>query len=201
MDPSALIQKYLDLALYHQTSAQLDERIKMNSSLTVSHLNNLSQEEFTQVLADIFEHSSWIPERAWLVKPFKNIDNLHTSMVAIVEHSKSQEKLSLLCAHPQLAGKEAESGTLTSSSTEEQSIANLNSLGHDEMDEITRLNALYLERHGFPFIIAVKNHTKASIFSEFKRRANNDREVEFDTALAQVAMIARFRLSALIQGA
>ena len=68
------------------------------------------------------------------------------------------------------------------------------------MDEITRLNALYIERHGFPFIIAVKNHTKASIFSEFKRRANNDREVEFDTALAQVAMIARFRLDALIQG-
>ena len=170
----------------------------MHSSLTINQLNKLPQERFTQVLADIFEHSSWIPERAWQVKPFKDIDHLHTAMVAVVEHAKSEEKLSLLCAHPQLAGKEARSGTLTNSSTEEQSAANLNSLGHDEIDEINRLNALYIERHGFPFIIAVKNHDKASIFSEFKRRANNQREIEFATALAQVAMIARFRLDALV---
>ncbi|MFT4629406.1 MAG: 2-oxo-4-hydroxy-4-carboxy-5-ureidoimidazoline decarboxylase [Arenicella sp.] len=171
----------------------------MNSELTIVHLNNLPQEKFTQVLADIFEHSSWIPERAWQLRPFKTIDHLHSSMLNIVGHAKLNEKLSLLCAHPQLAGKEAKSGTLTSSSTEEQSAANLNSLNRHEMDQITHLNALYIERHGFPFIIAVKNHDKAGIFSEFKRRANNDREVEFDTALTQVAMIARFRLDALIE--
>ncbi|MFT5135755.1 MAG: 2-oxo-4-hydroxy-4-carboxy-5-ureidoimidazoline decarboxylase [Arenicella sp.] len=171
----------------------------MNSDLTIDHLNKLPQEEFTRVLADIFEHSSWIPERAWQVRPFKNTDHLHKSMVNIVEHAKLDEKLSLLCAHPQLAGKEAKSGTLTSSSTEEQSAANLNSLDRNEMDEITRLNAFYIERHGFPFIIAVKNHDKPGIFSEFRRRANNAPELEFDTALAQVAMIARFRLDALIE--
>ena len=171
----------------------------MNSSLTINQLNKLSQEKFTQLLANIFEHSSWIPERAWLVKPFRSIDHLHASMVAIVEHAKPDEKLSLLCAHPQLAGKEAKLGTLTSSSTEEQSAANLNSLNRSEMDEISGLNSLYIERHGFPFIIAVKNHDKAGIFSEFKRRANNDRDAEFDTALAQVEMIARLRLDALIE--
>lgn len=171
----------------------------MHTSLTINHLNDLSQAKFTQVLADIFEHSSWIPERAWLLKPFKSIDHLHASMLSIVEHATLDEKLSLLCAHPQLAGKEAKSGTLTDSSTEEQSGANLNSLSKGEMDEISCLNKLYQEKHGFPFIIAVKSHNKESIFSEFKRRANNDRDVEFNTALAQVAMIARFRLDALIQ--
>jgi 2-oxo-4-hydroxy-4-carboxy-5-ureidoimidazoline decarboxylase len=171
----------------------------MNSELTFDHLNKLPQEQFVRALADIFEHSSWIPERAWQVQPFENIDHLHKSMVNIVERAKLDEKLSLLCAHPQLAGKEAKSGTLTSSSTQEQSAANLNSLDRNEMDEITRLNSLYIERHGFPFIIAVKKHDKAGIFSEFKRRANNDRDEEFDTALAQVAMIARFRLDAILE--
>lgn len=174
---------------------------KMNSSLTINHLNDLPQERFTQALADIFEHSSWIPERAWLAKPFKNIDHLFASMLTIVEHSKLEEKLSLLCAHPQLAGKEAKTGTLTDSSTEEQSGANLNALSSHEMEDMTRLNNLYLEKHGFPFIIAVKNHDKDSIFSEFNRRIDNDCGVEFETALGQVALIARFRLDALLDDA
>jgi 2-oxo-4-hydroxy-4-carboxy-5-ureidoimidazoline decarboxylase len=60
------------------------------------------------------------------------------------------------------------------------------------------LNATYLGRHGFPFIVCVGQHTKDSIFKEFARRADNPTPFEIQQALAQVAEIARLRLGQLL---
>ena len=160
-------------------------------------LNDFSEDDFTQVLAEIYEHSSWIPRTAWRSKPFTEMEQLHQTMLKIVENATVEQKLALLRAHPQLAGKEAKEGTLTNASTHEQSTANLNALCKAEMDEITALNKRYMENHGFPFIIAVKNHDKAGIFSEFKRRIDNPSDEELNVAIWQVGLIANFRLTAL----
>jgi 2-oxo-4-hydroxy-4-carboxy-5-ureidoimidazoline decarboxylase len=118
-------------------------------------------------------------------------------MLDIVLNANEIQKMTLLCAHPQLAGKEAKTGTLTDASTDEQASANLNALSKAELAEIAQLNSNYLEKHGFPFIIAVKNHDKAGIFNEFRKRLNNQPEIEFDTAIQQVGFIANIRLTAL----
>ena len=173
---------------------------KLNiSKLNISKLNIATQEEFTRILAEIYEHSSWIPNKAWHSRPFANIANLHQTMLKIVKDSSNEEKLTLLRAHPQLAGKEAKSGDLTDASTQEQSAANLNALSKDEMDEITTLNSQYVDSHQFPFIIAVKGHNKASIFEEFRRRVNNPTNEELNKAIWQVGLIASFRLVAILQ--
>ncbi|MFT5544314.1 MAG: 2-oxo-4-hydroxy-4-carboxy-5-ureidoimidazoline decarboxylase [Glaciecola sp.] len=169
----------------------------MIKDITIKKLNNLSEDDFTQVLAEIYEHSSWIPRKAWSNKPYDNMEHLHQTMLKIVEDATLEQKLALLRAHPQLAGKEAKDGTLTGSSTEEQSTANLNALSKGEMDDITELNQRYVNNHEFPFIIAVKNHDKAGIFSEFKRRINNPTDEELNVAIQQVGLIANFRLTAL----
>lgn len=171
----------------------------MTNKTDIQTLNNATQAEFTQTLAEIYEHSSWIPEQAWHSRPFKDVEHLHQTMLKIVEDASIEEKLALLRAHPQLAGKEAKSGELTNASTQEQSSANLNALSKAEMDEITALNEQYLQVHQFPFIIAVKNHDKAGIFSEFKRRINNPNNEELFTAIWQVGLIATFRLVAILK--
>ena len=51
---------------------------------------------------------------------------------------------------------------------------------------------------GFPFIIAVRDNTKASILEAFKARLENDRETEFATACAQVERIAMLRIKPLL---
>lgn len=170
----------------------------MTKKISLSQLNTATIEEFTQELAEIYEHSSWIPNKAWSKRPFSDIESLHNEMLKIVEDSSNEEKLKLLRAHPQLAGKEAKTGTLTESSTEEQTSANLNSLNKAEMDEITSLNKLYTEAHQFPFIIAVKGHTKESIFEEFRKRVSYPTNDELNKAIWQVGLIANFRLNALI---
>ncbi|WP_435273987.1 2-oxo-4-hydroxy-4-carboxy-5-ureidoimidazoline decarboxylase [Psychrobium sp. nBUS_13] len=170
----------------------------MTNTIHLNTLNTATQEEFTELLAEIYEHSSWIPNKVWSRRPFANIESLHDEMLKIVEDSSIEEKLVLLRAHPQLAGKEAKSGKLTEASTEEQSSAKLNSLNRPEMNEITALNKLYMETHHFPFIIAVKGHTKDSIFEEFRKRVNNPTNDELNKAIWQVGLIANFRLKALI---
>ena len=91
----------------------------------VEALSGLPQAAFVARLGDIFEHSPWVPERAWAARPFESIDTLHAAMVAAVDQAAEAEQLALICAHPELAGREAAAGTLTTASTGEQRGAGL----------------------------------------------------------------------------
>ena len=99
-------------------------------------------------------------------------------MTDVVKRASRDEQLALLRAHPELAGKEAQSGTMTSDSTSEQGGAGLNALSREEMQRISDLNRRYREKFGFPFIIAVRQHTKEGIFRQFEvaaRERSRDR--------------------------
>ncbi len=60
------------------------------------------------------------------------------------------------------------------------------------------LNEAYVAKHGFPFIIAVRDNSKDSILHAFETRIDNDSATEFTTACAQVERIALLRLKALL---
>src|SRR4029077_8560588 len=108
------------------------------------------------------------------------------------------ERIALLRAHPDLAGKAARLGALTASSIAEQSSAGLDRLTDAEYERFQGLNTAYRERFGFPFIVAVRRHDKASILAAFETRLGHSREQEIDAALAQVFDIARMRLDGLL---
>ena len=107
------------------------------------------------------------------------------------------ERLGVLQAHPDLAGKLAAAKRLTADSTAEQASAGLDALTDAEREAFTQLNAAYVARFGFPFIIAVRDNTRASILAAFRTRLDNDRATEFATACKQVERIAELRLKAL----
>ena len=109
-----------------------------------------------------------------------------------------EERLGVLTAHPDLAGKLAAAKALTAESTHEQASAGLDHLTEEERTTFTQLNAQYVEKHGFPFIIAVRDNTKSSILAAFQTRITNSRDAEFDTACKQVERIARLRLEDLL---
>ena len=103
----------------------------------------------------------------------------------------------MLRAHPDLAGKLATAKRLTDESTAEQASAGLDALTDEERQRFDSLNSTYVAKHGFPFIIAVKDHDKAGILRAFERRIANDSKAEFVEACKQVERIARLRLEAL----
>ncbi len=166
--------------------------------MTLDQLNALYRAEFTRALGAIFEHSPWVPERVADARPFADVRALHAAMCAAVRAASEGERMALIRAHPQLAGKAAIRGELTAHSAREQSGAGLDQCSPEEYARLTELNAAYDARFGFPFIIAVKGHTRASIIEHMARRVSGAREVEVDEALRQIERIAAFRLGALL---
>ena len=113
---------------------------------------------------------------------------------AAVAAAPRETRLALIRAHPDLAGKAARAGAMAEDSKREQAGAGLDSLTDAEFARVTDLNTGYRDRFGFPFIFAVKGATKTMILDAFAARLPNDAETEFETALAQIARIFRFRL-------
>ena len=167
-------------------------------ALDLDAVNAMEQSDFVAALGRTFEHSPWVTERAWASRPFASLDALHAAMMGVVRGAPRSTQVAFLCGHPELAGKEAQAGTMTSESVGEQASAGLNALSRDEMGELRELNARYRERHGFPFIVAVRRHSKAEIFRLLRSRLAQNSELELNEALAQIAYITRLRVEARV---
>lgn len=161
---------------------------------TLAEINALDRAGFVARLGGIFEHSPWIAERAAAARPFASLAALHAAMARAMRAGSEAEKLALLRAHPELAGREAQEGRLTADSRGEQKSAGLDRLDAAEMQRLAELNAAYRAKFGFPFIIAVRARTKDQILAEFARRLARGEADEFATALGEVETIARIRL-------
>lgn len=162
-------------------------------------LNQLERDAFVAALDGIFEHSPWVAHAAWERRPFTSRQHLLDSLRSVMAEASREQQLQLLCAHPELRGKAALAGPLsdplTAASRNEQAGAGLNACSPEEYERLLHLNDAYSERFGFPFILAVKGHTRASIIAEMARRVDNEPEQEFDEALQQVGRIAGFRIA------
>jgi len=163
--------------------------------------SEMSRERFVQLYGSIFEHSPWIAERAWELELGPAHDcaaGVHNALCRIFRTATDAERLRVLNAHPDLAGKLAAAAQLTAESTAEQASAGLDYLTDVERETFTMLNVKYVEKFGFPFIIAVRDHDKTSILSSFQTRIGNDHVTELETACRQVERIAQFRLQDLL---
>jgi 2-oxo-4-hydroxy-4-carboxy-5-ureidoimidazoline decarboxylase len=169
--------------------------------VTLAALNRTSREEFTAALGAVFEHSPWVAEATWPAAPFATISDLHAAMVAAVRSAPAEQRLALIRAHPDLAGSTARDGAMTAASTVEQTGAGLLDLSDAEFQHLHRLNTAYRERLGFPFIIAVRRHNKASLLAAFEARLGQSPDAETETALAEIFAITALRLEALLGNA
>ncbi len=163
--------------------------------------SRMDRATFVQRYGSIFEHSPWIAERAWgleLGPAHDTAAGLHNALARMFRAASDEERLGVLRAHPDLAGKLAQARRLTAESTSEQSSAGLDALTDQERTTFQTLNGAYVAKHDFPFIIAVRDHTKASILAAFEARIANDTATEFATACRQVERIAEIRLMDLL---
>lgn len=159
------------------------------------------RQSFLDLCGGVFEHSQWVAERAYehgdIVEPLRS-GTVHAAMCKAFREASRDERIAVLRAHPDLAGKLALAGELTEDSRQEQAGAGLDQLDTEEHAEFTRLNTHYMRQFGFPFIIAVKGLDKQAILTAFRTRIANSTDEEFVTACGQVEKIARLRLDSLL---
>jgi beta-ureidopropionase / N-carbamoyl-L-amino-acid hydrolase len=180
---------------------QLDTDLNHRTmTLTLQKLNTASPADASVMLSGLYEHSPWIAERAIAQRPFKSLAQLKYCMTQILAHVGREEQLSLIRAHPELAGKAMQSNSLTTESTNEQNKAGLMQCTAEELQKIAALNKSYAEKFGFPFILAVRGArgtglSKAQIFATFERRLHNHPEFELQECLRQINRIVELRLN------
>jgi 2-oxo-4-hydroxy-4-carboxy-5-ureidoimidazoline decarboxylase len=166
--------------------------------LTLAHLNGLDRSAFTAALGHLFEHSPWVAESTWPRQPFADLDHLHQELCAALHAAPYERQLTLIRAHPDLAGRLAQQNQLTHDSAREQASAGLHQLSPAELLEFQQMNDAYRSRFGFPFIICARLNQKSAILAAMRERMNHTPGQEFDAALLEIEKIARFRLEALL---
>lgn len=170
------------------------------TTYSIAQLNAMSDAQFVQALGGVYEHSPWVAERVASQRPFASADALRAAMRHVVERAGEAQQITLVRAHPELAGKAAERGEMTAASTSEQGGAGLNQLTPEELVRLQSLNARYSEKFGFPFVMAVRGYDRQAIFDAMTKRLNNDHDTELRNALEQINLVVSFRLNDLISG-
>ena len=163
--------------------------------------SKMVKDEFIAKYGGVFEHSPWIAERAFddeLGPAHDNSAGLHQALCKSFRRASREERLGVLKAHPDLAGKLAAAKLLTAESASEQASAGLDLLTEAEHGAFSDLNRAYTAKFGFPFIIAVKGRGKSEILAQFQKRHAKSAAEEFSTACQEVELIALLRLRDLL---
>lgn len=168
--------------------------------LTIEQLNAASGAEAANLLDGLYEHSPWIAEAALAQRPFRSLAHLKHAMAEVLRAAPVERQLTLIRAHPELAGKAMVANTLTIESTNEQSKAGLTHCTPEEFARLQQLNADYNAKFGFPFILAVRGPrgiglARQQIIETFARRLGNPVDFERAEALRNIHRIAELRLN------
>lgn len=166
----------------------------MSATLSLGALNALDRNAFVATLGNIFEHSPWIAAAVFDRRPFASVGALHDAMVDAVRKAGHDRQRALILAHPELGTAKV----VTDFSKQEQASLNLSASEQEERLRLRDLNKRYRDRFGFPFIIAVKGRSRPEIMKAMEERLGHSPDIEFETALDQIAQISRFRLDAML---
>jgi beta-ureidopropionase / N-carbamoyl-L-amino-acid hydrolase len=179
---------------------------KPRGMLSLAALNAATDAaQFASLLDGIYEHSPWIAQAAFALRPaagFASLAALKQALVSALRSAAQPQQLALIRAHPELAGKAMVAKALTAESSGEQQRAGLTQCSPEEFAQLQQLNAAYNAKFGFPFILAVRGPrgqglTRQQIISHFARRLEQQPDIEFAEALRQIHRIAELRLSEL----
>lgn len=161
----------------------------------------MNKTTFLAKFGAVYEHSPWVAEAVFAAHADSlpdEAESLSERFQVIFLKSTPELQLATMRAHPQLVCALAEPVDLTADSVSEQTGAGLDQCSEPELAEFARLNAAYVEKFGFPFIVAVRGRDRYKILNLFRMRLQNDAVLEYQTALLQVCQIARFRIQDIL---
>ncbi|XP_072941793.1 2-oxo-4-hydroxy-4-carboxy-5-ureidoimidazoline decarboxylase-like [Epargyreus clarus] len=167
--------------------------------LTISEVNKLEDEQFERLFNNVIE--LW-PDAAVQVKksrPFADLADICNSFYRYMDNLSEGGKLGILKSHPDLAGKLAARGELTSESAAEQKSAGLNDLTDKHRNIIISNNERYKTKFGFPFIICARENKVQSIIEGLQKRYYNKREEEISVGINEVKKICRLRILDIVK--
>ncbi|KAM4606168.1 2-oxo-4-hydroxy-4-carboxy-5-ureidoimidazoline decarboxylase [Polymixia lowei] len=166
--------------------------------MDIGIINALSYEDFVNILGNVVEKCPIITAAVWSRRPFANLAALEAAINDFIEALPESGKDGILRCHPDLAGRDLQSGSLTRESRQEQGHAGMDALDAAEVSRMALLNSEYKERFGFPFVICARMNNKATILRQLSDRLGNERAAERLRAIEEVKKICHLRLQGLV---
>lgn len=157
-------------------------------------LNSSSLADAARLLQPCLERAPWLASRVARRRPFDGIDHLGQCIEHQILSLDTEERLTLLRAHPELAPTSPEA--MTQESQDEQDRLALSRPTASVGEQLGDLNRRYRRKHSFPFIIALHSRPSIeSVLEAFHARLDQDTENEINCALQEVISVARSRLA------
>ena len=160
------------------------------SGWTMAEVSSLDRDAFVAAFGEVYEDTPSLAAAAFESGPHRDLDELVAAFRTAADALDDGARLALLRAHPQLGARRP----MADASVDEQRSVGLDRMGDDVARRLAVGNADYVERHGFPFIIAVRGRTQSEILAELERRLARPTDEEAAEAFAQVQAIAELRI-------
>lgn len=167
--------------------------------IRLQDVNTLSPQQFVEAFGGIYEHSPWVAEAAAKQRPFASMQQMKHAFSQAVQQAPEIQKLALVRAHPELGHRMGIDPDLSAESTQEQGSAGLDKLSPAEYKQLRDLNDAYQKKFGMPFVICVRQATKAVILEAMEQRLTSSFTEELAEALKQIDAIAALRLQDKVQ--
>ncbi|XP_073965312.1 2-oxo-4-hydroxy-4-carboxy-5-ureidoimidazoline decarboxylase-like [Choristoneura fumiferana] len=171
----------------------------MNYPISLTAANDLYGCEFERVFGNVIELCVDAAVQVKKQRPFTSVDEVVDAFAGYLDGLSENEKVVVIQRHPDLAGRLAAEGKLTTESASEQKTAGLDRLTPEQKTLINCNNERYKAKFGFPFIICARENKVASIIEGLQRRYNNTLAQEIQTATGEIKKICKLRILDLVK--
>ena len=159
---------------------------------TLAEFNGLPAQAAQALLAECCASPMWARDVA-ARRPCASLADLLAAAAAAWSATSEAERLKALDAHPMIGAKDAlGAGAAAVTRAEQGQVAAASTATRQELAE---LNAAYLARHGFKFIVCAAGKPADGMLQALRERIGRDTAREFKTACAEQAAITALRLA------
>ncbi len=160
----------------------------------IEKINGSDDAAAVQLILPFVERSPDVAAAIASLRPFTGPDDLAKRVAEAVLGLDDASAVGMFNRHPELAPTDPL--VMTAASQSEQSRLGLDTDAAAKA-ELANLNRIYSGRFGFPFILALHEHTGiGSVLSAFRRRLDRSRAEEIAENRRQICSVSRARIAA-----
>lgn len=186
----------LYMVFYH-VGGGLQPVISDQSGKTVrlDDVNAMTEADFLQSFGGLFQGPSWMAQRAFAQRPFKDTADLRSAFQEALFAATGDEQSELIRAYPRLGQMD----TAGMESLEDQGTRGLTHLAEEDQKKLDQLTNDYEAQFGFPMVVCVRDEGGFDdIIRHGEARLRNSSIQEHNIALVEIAKIAGYRFDHLV---
>jgi uric acid transporter len=171
-------------------------RVAGGGTITLSEVNSMTEERFTEVFGHVVQDVPWAVERAFEQRPYADTTALREAFQDAVLTGSSEQQLQIINAFHDL-GAEDETGHALA--VDHVALSNLPEEDHNDVVELA---TAYREHFGFPLVICARETEHFDrVLKNGWSRMDNSTPAEKAFALIEIAKIANYRFQDLVADA